>query len=270
VGDIIERACPLCGANNSAQPPLSYSRPPWELKECAGCAFVYLENPPGYKALAHDFAWEQTYRSEIRRRAVTEPVLFRLSRTITRVRLKVFKRNKLRRILQNDFPAGNLLDVGCGSGGIFARWNGKFVPHGVEISHDLARRSNLVAQELGGFVVNANAIEGVGRFPKDYFPTVVLCSFLEHELDPLGLLNALRPVMAPGGRMVIKVPNYGCVNRSVRGAKWCGFRFPDHVNYFTPKSLRRTVTESGFMVRRFGVRDRFPFSDSMWMIAERT
>lgn len=269
VGDIIERPCPLCGRNNSAARALPYSRAHWELKECGGCGLVYLENPPGYSALSHDFAWEQTYRSEMKRRAKTEPVLFRLSRTIGRIRLKVFKRNKLRRLLRNDFPSGNFLDVGCGSGGSFYGWEGKFVPHGIEISNELARQSNLIAQQRGGFVVNANAIEGVERFPKDYFPTVVLCSFLEHELNPIGLLKALRPVMTSGGRMIIKVPNYGCVNRRVRGPKWCGFRFPDHVNYFTPESLRRTVTQSGFVVRRFGIRDRFPFSDSMWMIAER-
>jgi 2-polyprenyl-3-methyl-5-hydroxy-6-metoxy-1,4-benzoquinol methylase len=266
---MIKRLCPLCGLNNSTAGVLLYSRAHWELKECAGCRFVYLENPPGYKALSHDFAWEQTYRSEMKRRAKSEPVLFGLSRTIGRIRLKVFKRNKLRRLLQNDFPAGNFLDVGCGSGGIFYGWEGKFVPHGVEISNELARQSNLVAQERGGFVVNANAVEGVQRFPKDYFPTVVLCSFLEHELNPTGLLKALRPVMAPRGRMIIKVPNYGCINRRVRGPLWCGFRFPDHVNYFTPQSLRRTVTECGFVIRRFGIRDHFPLSDSMWMIAER-
>jgi SAM-dependent methyltransferase len=262
----MKRVCPLCERENFSATAIGYSRAPWELKECGGCGFVYLENPPKYEALSQDFAWEQTYRSEMKRRAAEEPVLFKVSRTIGNLRRKKFKRNKLRRLLVNECRSGNFLDVGCGSGSAFHHWGGKFVPHGVEISQALAKQSDEVARTLGGYVVHANAIEGVGKFPHNYFPAVALHSFLEHEINPSGLLKALRPVLAPGGKIIIKVPNYGCVNRRVRAEKWCGFRFPDHVNYFTPGSLRRIVTESGFAIARFSWRDHFPLSDSMWMV----
>ena len=157
--------------------------------------------------------------------------------------------------------------MGCGSGGSFFNWNGKFLPHGVEISAALAQQADGAARAHGGYVVHANAIEGVGKFPANFFPAVALHSFLEHEVNPSGLLRALLPVVAPGGRVIIKVPNYGSINRRVRAEKWCGFRFPDHVNYFTPQSLRRIVTESGFAIARFGLRDHLPLSDSMWMVA---
>ena len=33
------------------------------------------------------------------------------------------------------------------------------------------------------------------------------------------------------------------------GAEWCGFRFPDHVNYFTPTSLKALATSIGYEFR---------------------
>jgi len=44
----------------------------------------------------------------------------------------------------------------------------------------------------------------------------------------------------------VRVPNFASLNRRVIGKKWCGFRYPDHVNYFTPVSLRALVAKAGF------------------------
>jgi hypothetical protein len=32
----------------------------------------------------------------------------------------------------------------------------------------------------------------------------------------------------------------------VIGPKWCGFRYPDHVNYFTLSTLRNVAKRTGF------------------------
>lgn len=88
-------------------------------------------------------------------------------------------------------------------------------------------------------------------------------------MNPKPVLGELHRVLKPGGVAIIKVPNYGSINRRVMGAKWCGFRFPDHLNYFTPASLTAMVRDCGYRVRRFGILDRMPTSDNMWMIAEK-
>jgi hypothetical protein len=56
------------------------------------------------------------------------------------------------------------------------------------------------------------------------------------------------------------------VNRIVRGNKWCGFRFPDHVNQFTPKTLLRMVRDANYKVVKFNFFDYLPTSDNMWMV----
>ena len=74
--------------------------------------------------------------------------------------------------------------------------------------------------------------------------------------------------MRDGARLIVKVPNFASWNRRLRGDAWCGFRFPDHVNYFTPETLTLLLRETGFRVARFGVFDRLPTSDTMWLVAE--
>jgi hypothetical protein len=64
---------------------------------------------------------------------------------------------------------------------------------------------------------------------------------------------------------VIKVPNYGSLNRIVMGRRWCGFRYPDHLNYFTPATLRRMAAKAG-LDAHFGATGKLPTSDNMWAV----
>jgi predicted SAM-dependent methyltransferase len=74
----------------------------------------------------------------------------------------------------------------------------------------------------------------------------MLRSYLEHELNPLAVLQELHRTLQPGGVALIKVPNYASLNRRIMGRRWCGFRHPDHLNYFTPKTLRMIAERAGF------------------------
>ena len=99
------------------------------------------------------------------------------------------------------------------------------------------------------------------------FSGIIMRSFLEHDIHPRPILEENSRTLKRGGIIVIKVPNYGSWNRALLGDNWCGMRFPDHVNYFTPTTLSRMVRETGLKVHKFGLLDRLPTSDNMWMIA---
>ena len=94
-------------------------------------------------------------------------------------------------------------------------------------------------------------------------------SYLEHEINPQDVLKGALRVLKKGGLAIIKVPNFNCWNRHLRQNNWCGFRFPDHVNYFSPQTLKKIVLDSGFSIYRFNLADRSPLSDNMWMIVEK-
>lgn len=249
--------------------------------ECPSTGALYLANPPGYQALETEYAFEVTMAQERTRRRQAEPLWSRLSDVMKALRLRLLpRRNKFLRLLVQAWnscgrPAEfRVLDVGCGFGNMletmadsFARRGVKLIPGGVEISKELSRISRERLARLDGAVFNLPATDGIRMFPPRHFHCALLSSYLEHETAPGEVLGALRERLLPDGRVLIKVPNYACWNRHFRGAKWCGFRFPDHVNYYTPAALRRQVEQAGLRVARMGLADRFPFSDNMYLVA---
>ncbi len=269
MSDSGKRRCPLCDRDNSAGARLSYAEDPWVLRQCAGCGLVYLENPPPQQELEEDLAWEKTYYEERRRRRELEPVLQRLGAAVNFLRACVFQRDKLSTLAGLHFPLGRILDVGCSGGSALARLPAGYVPFGIEVSKVLHRLAEEKFSLRGGRCVRDGALSGMREFPDASFDGVVMMSYLEHEPNPRQALEQAARLLKPGSRLIVKVPNFACWNRSVRGARWCGFRSPEHVNYFTPELLSRLVTECGFRVLRFGFFDRLPTSDNMWLVAEK-
>ena len=96
------------------------------------------------------------------------------------------------------------------------------------------------------------------------FDAVTMLSFLEHESQPLELLQAIGTVLKPDGYVILKVPNFACWNRYVRGRKWAGYRYPDHVNYFTPATLEMLANKAGFELQKQKLSYRIPTSDNMY------
>jgi SAM-dependent methyltransferase len=250
---------------------------------CEETGFVFLANPPSYEALTSEHAWEVTSAAEKERRKSAEPLLSKLSLAAARLKLRLFPRRnrfftlaqQLCAVLPDDQPM-RILDIGCAAADLLQDLQGRFaavgrgiIPLGIEVSAHLARLAHETCAGMGGRVVFANAVDGAGQFAAESVDLVIMSSFLEHEAQPLVLLRKLHRVLSQDGLVVLKVPNFACVNRLLRGGRWCGFRYPDHVNYFTPTTLRRLALESGFEVSQ-GFLDCLPTSDTMYAVLRKS
>jgi len=264
----LARSCPICGRDNTTQPLYRYSRPPWVLKRCA-CGMVYLENPVAYSALADAMAWEKTYTAETEIRRGRHPLLYRAARAPKAMWQRLVRREKLLSWVRRYFAPGPVLDVGCAGGHTLERLPLQFVPYGIEVSAELSRLAHQRFAPRGGRVVQGDALSALHQFDAGFFAGVIMTSFLEHEPEPCAVLVATNRLMRPDARLIVKVPNFASWNRVLRGGRWCGFRFPDHVNYFTPQRLAALLAMAGFRLLRGGIFDRFPTSDSMWLVASR-
>ncbi len=245
---------------------------------------MFLPDPPAYQQLEEQFAWEQTRIAERERRIRDEPVLARVSNAYKRARLAIFRsRNKmadlaLEVVQHRAWPRREqlqIVDLGCAECKLLAstyatlaRGERHCVPIGIEVSRQLAKEGDERMRELGGRVICDSAIGGAAGLPAGSFHLVLMSSFLEHEANPLELLRTLRAALRPDGAVVLKVPNFACLNRRLRGGRWCGFRYPDHVNYFTPSTLARLAREAGYRVARQRLVDRLPTSDNMYAVLE--
>ncbi len=275
----MEYVCPILGrATQVFETP--YSREPWKVMRCVETGFVFLANPPDYSLLESELAWERTYVEERKRRRAEEPIASFFSSLFKRIKWTFFpKRNKMATIacwaanhIQSKAPL-SLLDVGCGWGDLLLEIHQRFLPTGrsleligIEISKQLAIESESKVKPLGGRILFCNALDGVAQLSRESLSMVTMCSFLEHEAQPLQLLKKLYPVLRHDGMIVLKVPNFACWNRRVRGKKWCGFRYPDHVNYFTPNTLAILAHQAGYRILRQKFFDKSPFNDSMYAV----
>jgi len=264
--NLLQRNCPQCGRNNEKRARNAYSLEHWQLKNCSNCGFVYLENCPDYELLKVEFAWEKTSVKERQMRTQSEPFKQIVSDGCKQFKRKYLKRNKLKTLIERFFKPGNVLDVGCAAAGVLRQLDPQYTPFGIEISKSLAQKAKQYVEPKGGKIVYGDALSGVRQFADGLFSGIILSAFLEHEINPKVLLRELYRVASVNGVVIIKVPNYGCLNRKIRGRKWCGFRYPDHVNYFTPASIEAMCRDASWNILKFGFFDRHPLSDNMWLV----
>ena len=272
------RVSPLCERETSTT-VLDIAPSPWVVRRCHESGLVFLENPPGYESLKSELAWETSWKREAARRAADEPKLYAMSTAAKTFRKQVLKRHKVADlataiVLTTTSTPIRMLDLGCGDGQLLgmvmdrlpADVRARCQPHGVEISDELAHQAQAALSLHGGHCVHAPALQGLERCDSDFFHLIVLSSFLEHETQPLPLLREVSRTLERGGHVLIKVPNYASWNRWLRGRRWCGYRWPDHVNYFTPTTLAAAGKSVGLSVARLNLSDRFPLSDSLYAV----
>ena len=261
---VMRRNCPLCGRDNSDAQPSRFSHAPWIIRDCVLCGFVYIDSAPRYEVQFETMAWERTTKVEEGRRAASRPISYRMSKR-TRFRMHLLPKRTMLAYIAARIDGGNVLDLGCGGGQAMEAFPPSLTPFGIEISTEAAAIADRAFGARGGSVINAPSIDGLRRFPEGFFAAASLRSYLEHEAQPLLVLESLWRVLVPGGFAVVKVPNYGSWNRRLMRRSWCGFRYPDHLNYFTPATLRMMAAKAGFDTG-FGLTGRLPTSDNMWAV----
>lgn len=235
------RACPLCDSD-VARPRPEYTPAPWQIGTCTNCGLTYLRNPPDYTALQDELAWEKTYKAKkaaSRGSTFFSPYARRLRNGLRMYRDKT---SSFRRW----FNDGHVLDVGCGSG---KRIGAPMTPYGIEISNELHRRADATMRAAGGYCLHGPGAETIWEFSAKQFDGIVMFSYLEHEVNVMQALRGAHRALKDTGGVFIRVPNFGSLNRRVIGAKWCGFRHPDHVNYFTLATLGEASKRAGFSAR---------------------
>lgn len=133
-----------------------------------------------------------------------------------------------------------ILEVGCGDGGFLAKLRDSGgLPIGIEPSR--SQRQLALDQGLNvfdGLLTEDRALDGT---PFDAFATRQV---LEHIYDMHGFLAAIRAHLKPDGVGLVEVPNLDTLLAQDRFFDF----IPEHVNYFTMRTLRLVLETAGFKV----------------------
>jgi 2-polyprenyl-3-methyl-5-hydroxy-6-metoxy-1,4-benzoquinol methylase len=140
-------------------------------------------------------------------------------------------------------PGARVLDVGCGRGVILGALADRGLEvHGVERSAEAARGADPRAE-----IRIAPTLRDAG-YPDAYFDQVIIWHVLEHLEDPVATLAEAHRLLAPGGRLIVAVPNFGSWQARWSGPAWFHLDLPRHLYHFPLEALCRLLVQQGFEV----------------------
>ncbi|MEW5734225.1 MAG: class I SAM-dependent methyltransferase [Thermodesulfobacteriota bacterium] len=234
-------SCTVCGADNAA--PL-YGKRGYTLVRCLSCGLGYLNPQPEPPELALHYQGEygNVYvHSEKKIRSKlwdARREMFRISRMC---------KARERSLLDVGASFGYMVKVAADSG-----WKAL----GVDPSLHAAAwaRENFGVTVLQGDIFSVNVPEGS-------LSAVTMFDVLEHTFDPQENLNRACALLAPGGLLVLGVPDFGHPKARKMGPDWPHFNPPEHLYYFDFDTLDTLCRRAGFSLSRKFF--RFPNRDTL-------
>jgi CMP-N-acetylneuraminic acid synthetase/SAM-dependent methyltransferase len=157
-------------------------------------------------------------------------------------------------------------DVGCG-GGAF-----------LDLVKGMAGRT--VAVELTEAYHPSLRARGHQTFPRasacagqmaEQVDLVVSFSVIEHVPDPVTFLKEIRPLLAPGGKLLVSTPNRDDLLMRRQLPEYLAFFYRQvHLFYFDAASLADTCRRAGYEVVETRFHQRFGFSNFVnWLVERR-
>jgi len=187
------------------------------LYECEYCGLIQFDCDPVYY-----------YKDVIR--AVG------LSSTLKELRIRQYKDL----IEKYDLSGKKVWEVGCGGGEFLALWSGLDVSgFGVEHNDDLIQKAN-----SNGLTVNKGFVDRDYRDPNGPFDAFVSFNYLEHQPDPVSMVEGIYNNLKEGGIGLLTVPSF---EYFIEKASYYEF-MRDHIAYYTERALQNLFLLNGFDV----------------------
>ncbi|MBS1659479.1 MAG: methyltransferase domain-containing protein [Bacteroidetes bacterium] len=218
-----------------------------------------------------------------------EKIKYEYNRIADRKRVD-FIAEQLGDLLKKD---AKVLDVGCGNG-VISRHLGRlgFNVTGVDVSDKTIEIAQSLSKDVPNVTFMRKSAEELVASGIKY--DAIICSeVLEHLTNPGALLDVLRESLAPGGKLVVTVPNgngprealvtkpvlsmrsknnwmWRLVVRLKKSMGYSGTTVQsaadnlDHIQFFSKKDLEQLLASHQFKIKAFGkanfIEDVFPFS----------
>ena len=150
-------------------------------------------------------------------------------------------------------PDVRFLDVGCFEGNLLdeLKQQTKWQLFGLEANGKAVE----AARAKGHAVWQAAAEDAPLLVPQDQgFDVIYLGQTMEHLDDPLAALTRLRLLLAPGGAILISVPNLDSKQVEFFGPTWAHWHLPYHRTLLSRRALRRMAKLAGMRVERLRTR----------------
>lgn len=197
-----------------------------QLSKCKKCSFVFMKRIPSKPALI-DFYENDYSRTE-----------FFSSITIKRY-------NEILDSFENFRKTNKILDVGAGNGFFLeiAKARGWEV-HGTELTNQAV---NVCSSK--GINMNQGHLDEI-HFESESFDVVTSFEVIEHINNPKIIVNEIYRILRQGGKCYITTPNFNSLLRYRLKEAYDVIEYPNHLCYFTKKTLRKLFQEEKFKIEQ--------------------
>ena len=232
--------CPVC-KNKSLQQVLevkdfTVSKELFPVDECNDCGLRFTQNIPCETAIQRYYQ-STNYISHSNSKKGIINRLYHVTRIFTMMSKEALVKNATGRAV------GMLLDVGSGTGSFVhtmsvAGWNV------VGVEPDPAAR----AFALKKYNSDIYPAEELFMLPDATYDAITMWHVLEHVHRLDDYIAQLKKVLAPGGKIIIAVPNYTSKDAKVYQSNWAAYDVPRHLYHFSPQSMRKLMEQHGLQV----------------------
>lgn len=140
-----------------------------------------------------------------------------------------------------------ILDFGCGTGN-FAKIckNRGNVIYGYDLSEYAA---SYIKKKYGIPAKSGKLHKEI--YSKSYFDSICLFDVIEHMPNFRKATEIFCHWLKPGGYLILTTPNIESWDARLLGPRWYGFtKIPEHINYFSPTSIKMLLEENGFKIEK--------------------
>ena len=244
-------SCPICGqalhpTGIRAFDRLATGEGPFTVMQCSACGYGATVPQLDEAALAHYYS-SAYYEDYCEFSGEAKRGLLRRLRARFRVWSATRRYERPPYRLDGRAP-GRMLDVGCGAGDLLEH----FAHQGWETYGIDPSSSGVAAAARRGAHVHQGTLRDQ-PWQEGSFQLVTFQHSLEHVIDPVDALERARALLAPGGLLLIVVPNWSCWQRRLLYRnRWVHLDLPRHQQHFSPRSLKRLAAMLGMSMQAAG------------------
>jgi 2-polyprenyl-3-methyl-5-hydroxy-6-metoxy-1,4-benzoquinol methylase len=211
--------CPICNSSKNIKLK-KYDKD--HLTKCKKCSFVYSLKIPSKLEL------DSVYNN------------YNYDDNITSIG-DINKKTSIAKLLFSQKNIAFVLDVGCGAGvWLDILKENKCKTYGTEYND----KQKSIALSKGHKILEGGLFPIVDDGVK--FDLIIFTEVIEHIQNPIEALLYLNSLLAKDGLIYITTPNFSAIERYVLKDDWGIISYPEHLTYFTPKTLNHALVKSNF------------------------
>ena len=143
-------------------------------------------------------------------------------------------------------PKGKLLELGCAYGFFLQEARRHFEVGGIELAEEAAAHCRQAGLNVATGIADEPTLAGFGNLD-----VIVLLDVIEHLPDPRETLALCLKRLNPGGILVLSTGDFGSLSARAAGARWRLMTPPQHLWFFSERSIRRLGASLGLTVEHF-------------------